>query len=174
MLLLTHHAQSAGSAKLRVDVQAFRNGDVLRIRYTLHGLGDLKIPAASRSTRADELWRHTCLEAFVRSAKDDGYYEFNFAPSTEWAAYRFDGYRQGMRPADVPAPRIEVRRADGRFELRAEVSGLPEGPWRIGLSAVIEETGGPLSYWALAHPAGKPDFHNADCFALELPETARP
>ena len=41
--------------------------------------------------------------------------------------------------------------------------------WRLGLSAVIEDTSGGKSYWALAHPPGKPDFHHADCFALELP-----
>lgn len=40
---------------------------------------------------------------------------------------------------------------------------------QIGLSAVIEEMDGTKSYWALAHPAGKPDFHHPDCFTLELP-----
>jgi hypothetical protein len=34
---------------------------------------------------------------------------------------------------------------------------------------VIEETNGRKSYWALAHPPGKPDFHHSDCFALGLP-----
>jgi hypothetical protein len=50
------------------------------------------------------------------------------------------------------------------------MSSLPrDAPWRLGLSAVIEETSGRKSYWALAHPPGKPDFHHADCFAYELP-----
>ena len=35
------------------------------------------------------------------------------------------------------------------------------------LSAVIEASDG-LSYWALRHPADKPDFHDADGFALLL------
>jgi hypothetical protein len=39
----------------------------------------------------------------------------------------------------------------------------------LGLSAVIEEKDGTKSYWALAHPPGKPDFHHKDCFALTLP-----
>ena len=39
----------------------------------------------------------------------------------------------------------------------------------LGLSAVIEEADGNVSYWALAHPPGKPDFHHSDCLALELP-----
>jgi hypothetical protein len=46
-------------------------------------------------------------------------------------------------------------------------------PWRLGLSAVIEEKGGSKSYWALAHPPGAPDFHHQEAFALEL-SAARP
>jgi hypothetical protein len=41
-------------------------------------------------------------------------------------------------------------------------------PWRLGLSAVIEDKAGHMSYWALAHPPGKPDFHHMDCFAYEF------
>jgi hypothetical protein len=40
--------------------------------------------------------------------------------------------------------------------------------WQIGASAVIEETNGTKSYWALAHPPGKADFHHSDCFAAVL------
>ena len=35
--------------------------------------------------------------------------------------------------------------------------------------AVIEENDGRLSYWALRHAPGKPDFHHPEAFALELP-----
>ena len=45
---------------------------------------------------------------------------------------------------------------------------LPPGPARLGLTAVIEEAGGRLSYWALRHPAERPDFHDAGGFALEV------
>jgi hypothetical protein len=40
--------------------------------------------------------------------------------------------------------------------------------WRLGLSAIIEEASGRRSYWALAHPPGKPDFHHPDSFALRV------
>jgi hypothetical protein len=33
---------------------------------------------------------------------------------------------------------------------------------------VIEDTSGHKSYWALAHPPGKADFHHSDSFALEF------
>jgi hypothetical protein len=43
-----------------------------------------------------------------------------------------------------------------------------DGAWRIGLAAVIEERSGHKSYWALAHPPGKADFHPFDSCALEF------
>jgi hypothetical protein len=122
------------------------------------------------AARADELWQHTCFEAFVRPSAGPGYYEFNFSPSTQWAAYGFDGYRSGMRVAtEIDAPRIELRSTVESYTLQAalELDGLSL-PWRLGLAAVLEETNGRKSYWALAHPPGKADFHQADCFALEL------
>jgi hypothetical protein len=135
-------------------------------------LGDLLLPPVAAPARTDELWRHTCFEAFIQATVDGGYYEFNFAPSTQWAAYRFDGYRGGMRvAAEIGAPKIEVESTRERYTLRASLE-LPEpsssSSWRLALSTVIEETNGRKSYWALAHPAGKPDFHHPDCFACEL------
>jgi hypothetical protein len=39
---------------------------------------------------------------------------------------------------------------------------------RVALAAVIENDTGELSYWALQHAPGKPDFHHPDGFTLEL------
>ena len=39
---------------------------------------------------------------------------------------------------------------------------------RLGAAAVLEDDNGRLSYWALCHPPGKPDFHHPDGFVLEL------
>ena len=149
--------------------------DLLRVTYRIGGdLARVAFPRPQTAVRTDGLWRHSCCEAFL--AAGEGYYEFNFSPSAQWAAYRFDGYRQGGTPAELGAPpALEVVRGDGRYEVAATVDlgpaadRLGSGSWRIGLSAVIEEAGGRLSYWALAHPAGRPDFHHRDCFALELP-----
>jgi hypothetical protein len=135
------------------------------------------LPPPAASTRTDELWRHTCCEAFARPLSGEGYVEINLAPSTQWAAYRFDGYRAGMAPAAVPAPDVEVQAGDSvvltaTLDLGFE---LPrDAPWDVGLTAVLEEAGGWMSYWALAHAPGKPDFHHADCFALQLPPPDRP
>lgn len=47
------------------------------------------------------------------------------------------------------------------------------GAWQMNLTAVIEANDGTKSYWALAHPAGPPDFHNPDCFVARVPAPDR-
>jgi hypothetical protein len=46
--------------------------------------------------------------------------------------------------------------------------GKEGSPLRLGLAAVIETTDGALSYWALAHPAARPDFHRREGWTLQL------
>ena len=162
--LLVHPlSQSGAVARIEIEIQR-PSVDILSLRYLLAGdLDKIVLPQMGPPTRADELWRSTCFEAFITGG--DGYEELNFAPSRAWAAYRFDRYREGMRNADLE-PRIEVQRTAQSFVLRAEFASRSA---RLGLSAVIEEKDGHKSYWALAHPQGAPDFHHSDCFALELP-----
>lgn len=171
------HPDSLSLAVTHLDVDvAHPHPGSLLLRYVVSGkIGDLRMPPLVTAARTDELWRHTCFEVFLGTSGDAAYYEFNFAPSTQWAAYRFSRYRSGMHVAtEVSAPRIEVQSSSDCYTLQASVdlgssSSLPRGArWRLGLSAVIEETNGRKSYWALAHPPGKPDFHHADCFAHEL------
>ena len=116
----------------------------------------------------DGLWRRTCFEAFIRAGSGGGYDEFNLSPSGQWAAYSFSGYRAGMASADVAALAIGFRAEAGGCELRARLPLPGEGPWRLGLCAVIEDIRGDRSYWALAHPPGQADFHHPDAFALEI------
>ena len=171
------HPDSPPFAAIHVHVEVARpHAGSLVLSYLVTGdVGALRMPLPMAAARADELWRHTCFEAFVRASPGSAYYEFNFAPSTQWAAYRFSGYRSGMRAAsEISAPRIEVQSSAERYTLQAtleldRLSGLPrDTPWRLGLSALIEDTNGRKSHWALAHPPGKADFHHADCFVHEF------
>ncbi len=148
------------------------DGDDALLEFAIEGADALVVPAWKTPARRDGLWNTTCCELFVRSPEADGYWEFNFSPSCEWAAYSFSGYRECMaeHPMDVE-PHIEFSRAEDIFTVEADVDfgGLPTGTLQVAISAVIEETDGTKSYWALAHPPGKPDFHHPDCFALSLP-----
>ena len=174
---LTLHPDSRCIAATSVEVEIMlpRSGDLV-LQYQVAGkISDLRMPSVTASTRADELWRHTCFEAFVSASSEPSYLEFNFAPSTQWAAYRFSGYRAGMNVAnEIATPRLAVQSAGDRYSLQAalalkELSSLPAGdPWRLALSAVIVEANGRKSYWALAHPPGEADFHHSDGFVHEL------
>jgi len=169
---LVPHAHASTAPLRGITVDAIRPAPrALALGFTATGdIAALRLPPLAAPERADELWRHTCFEAFVQIG--DGYYELNFAPSRQWAAYAFDDYRAGMRNADVSGPQIVVSVADALLSLRADVT-LPPGAermdWRLGLAAVIEDAHGEKNYWALAHPAGKPDFHHPNGFVGVLP-----
>jgi hypothetical protein len=172
-LELKRHPDSPSTAAARIDVDIVRPGaGTLLLTYTVTGtITDLRLPPLLPPARTDELWRHTCFEAFIRPASGAAYVEFNFAPSTQWAAYRFEDYRRGMRAATgVGPPRIEMQSTAERYTLQAAVEwDALSARCRLGLAAVIEEANCNKSYWALAHPAGRPDFHHADGFACEIP-----
>ena len=149
------HSDSLCSAVTHIEVEIMRPcAGSLVLSYLVTGrIGDLRIPAAVAVASTDELWRHTCFEAFVRTSPRPAYYEFNFAPSTQWAAYQFDSYRRGIRAAtEISTPRIEVQSSRTCYSLQAslkidQMSSLQiDGGWRIGLAAVIEETSGHKSY----------------------------
>ena len=166
---LERHFASPCAALARIEASVARRADgSLEVSYRLEGDVDrLRIPARAAPRFADKLWQHTCCELFVADAAGPGYTEFNFSPSGEWAAYRFTQYREGA-PLATRDPQIRVRRGAGALTLEARV--VARGKLRVGLSAVVEQTDGTLSYWALRHAPGKPDFHHPDAFALELDE----
>lgn len=157
-----------------VTVTLRQERDRVSLAYCVAGAGALVMPPLAPPARTDELWRTTCFELFARA--DDGgdaYVEFNFAPSTRWAAYAFDGCRAGMRALALAVPPAIERRDAGVSVVLPRVA-LPSADPLIALTAVIEEEGGRRSFWSLAHPAGAPDFHHRDCFVARLPapETA--
>ncbi len=176
---LVRHPDAACPAAELAGAKLSLLGDrLLMIEYVVVGrVADLIVPPLTVPRRAEGLWRHTCFEAFVRTCDEQAYLEYNFAPSRQWAAYRFDEYRTGMRDAaQDPAPKIEVSKETHRLAATVTLdltAHLPAGmPARLGLSAVLEGRDGVRSFWALNHPAGDPDFHHPACFALELPAAA--
>ena len=175
-LKLHPDSRCAAATRVEVEVALPRSGNLVLQYFVTGKMSDLRIPPVSTPARTDELWRHTCFEAFVRAPPSDAYYELNFAPSTQWAAYRFTGHRSGMRVArDIGAPRFKVQSDAQCYNLQASLdldhlSNMPTNAgWHLGLSAVIEEADGRRSYWALAHPPGEADFHHFDCFTHKLP-----
>jgi hypothetical protein len=173
-------AHGAGTPAVRAVAARVRLLEpLIAFEYRLSGdLAALAIPGFTRQRRADRLWEHTCFEAFVAPAGGARYFELNFSPSTEWAAYAFDRYRDGMRPLALSRePRVAVAAVDDDLHVTAAVelaafAGAP-WPWRIGLTAVVEDVAGARAYYALEHPSEKPDFHDAAAFTVLLDGSAR-
>ncbi len=173
------HPQTPSRPIQRIEVDVRRVGPGgLRLVYRAFGeLGQVRLPDRSTAEpgRTDELWKTTCFEAFIQVPGQPGYVEFNFGMARQWASYRFEGERTGMRVADVEPRAIHSRLNPHWLEMEVEIGpgilcGFDQAvsDWRLGLSAVIEDVDGGLSYWALVHPSAKPDFHHLDSFALTL------
>ena len=188
-LTLACHPDTPVAVARGVRVHLTRNlSGILDVSYAIEGdLRGLRVPSAQalaesprRGPRvASRLWEHTCCEMFVACTGLPGYHEFNFSPSGEWALHAFERYRETRPPAAVHArrldPRLTVRSAPAKLEIDVSIrlNGLSPAyagaSLSIALAAVLEETDGALSYWALRHPPGRPDFHHADGYRLTLP-----
>lgn len=168
---LLPHPALPNTGGLAIEVIVSRAMAGLALSYRITGTTDaIRLPAPAAAGPTDELWRHTCCEAFV--AGDGVYHEFNFSPSGSWAVYRFPDIRQrdpAYRPPVAPAIH-SVADADG-FTLTANIPAalLPAGSERrLGLTAVIEHADGALAYWALRHDTPRPDFHRPATFLIPL------
>lgn len=177
LTLLCHPATPAPVVRA-VEASAMMRADGgLTLAFRVWGdMARLLIPMTGASERTELLWEHTCFEAFVAGAIEPAYREFNFSPSGQWAAYAFSDYRQRDDALVLSeAPQITCSLFAGRLEIEARLAqeGLPDsdGGLQIGLAAVIEAADvvdGSHSYWALHHPALRPDFHHRQAFTLEL------
>ena len=176
-LSLVRHPDTPCRAIREITVSAARNEwHQLVLLFRLAGdITSLSIPSpVPYSSRRHGLWQTTCVETFAKPVAGSAYAEFNFSPSTAWAAYQFKAYRQPIEPPRIDALPIDVEFTDDEMSISAAVDTstisllASDAPWQLALSAVIEESDGTKSYWALAHPPGAPDFHHPDCFQLTL------
>ena len=157
----------------RVEAGIRRSKFDIEMIFRVVGSEEVLWPEPARAERLDGLWRTTCFELFVAGRQEPHYSEYNFSPSTAWAAYDFSSYRTGMRDRVAMVNAVIDRLVEG-IHARCEFVSFGPGPVRIGLSAVVEELGGTKSYWALAHAPGAPDFHNPACFTTVLAPAAAP
>ena len=174
---LRPHPQSPCKAVRRIGIDiGFEAGPgLLQVRFRIEGDVDrLVLPSAGLARRSDGLWQHTCFEAFLRPDANESYHEFNFAPSGDWAAYRFGGRRSDRSLPDMTELPIRFRAERERCDLSADIpiGSLPElaaaAALNAGVAAVVETDDGYLSYWALAHGGERPDFHDPSTFSLRV------
>ena len=114
------------------------------------------IPEAAEPARADELWKTTCFEAFLRPHGERGLSRVEFRAVGRMGGVRF--HRLPRRHDATPRSRRPVHPDGGQFHLvgaRRDDRRRRRPNWELGLSAVLEEKDGTKSYWALAHPTAK-------------------
>jgi len=170
------HCHAAGKSMSVQSVEAFvqrLSASALKLSYRLQGnIHALRIPGSVPAARRDGLWQHTCAELFVAVPDQEAYFEFNFSPSTEWAAYEFSAYRQQGVPApalDPPLIVCEQQLQELMLQVDIAIPALIQSErWQLGLSMVIEDAQGQLSYWALVHAGEHPDFHRRESFVLDI------
>jgi hypothetical protein len=164
---LVAHPDTPPAAVREITARITPDGDWLRLRWRIEGAHKLVVPPFAGKGRADGLWQTTCFELFLQVPGEADYTELNLSPSERWNAYDFSGYREGMAERPFPhEPSCAMRKGEALaiFDAAVPVSAVPTAPWRLNMTAVIEEEGGVKSLWALAHPSGPPDFHDAACF----------
>ncbi|MGA1728793.1 MAG: DOMON-like domain-containing protein [Steroidobacteraceae bacterium] len=171
------HPSGQGGNMRRVTAMArAREDGGLTLAYRLEwSAGFLRLPVVPASGRHNTLWHHTCLEAFLQAPGQPGYHEFNFSPAGAWAAYRFSGFRQDMEDLPLSLPptlRIDQGQEHLYMECQLPRDALPNEAPRIGLTAILEDRDGGLHFWALHHPAPRPEFHDQNGFVLQLSRQA--
>jgi hypothetical protein len=159
----------------RVGGSVSRQEGRLTLAYELTGeVASVAWPAPSPAPeRRDRLWQQTCCECFLARPGDAGYWEANLSPAGHWQLYRFDDYRQGLRTETaIAAPAIvtEQDAAASRLSATLDLGSLlaPAQSLLLGVTLVVCTVDGATSYWALAHPGERPDFHHRAAFRLTL------
>jgi len=160
---------------LKIAGNIARNGNKLAIRYILEN--DLKeiaiAPPSNTPSRKHELWQDTCFEFFLGIKDFARYWEFNLSPVGHWNVYRFDGYRQGMQE-ETAFEKLSFNvqnQADGLIlVLDVDLDKIisTEEAIEVGITTVIKDRNGEVTYWALTHQGAEADFHLRDSFIVKL------
>lgn len=168
-LSLHPHCASGSAIAIAAAIEPTPGG--CRAVYVARGdISRISVPKIDQPGRFDNLWKTTCFEIFW-SHDGTSYREFNLSPSTHWASYDFDGFRENMR--DAPAGvEIDVNVSDTELRLEAKIICDLLLPATVALNAIIEGSDGVNQYWAMAFGPGAPDFHDVACRTLRLEASA--
>ncbi len=169
MTALTLHPDCAVGSITRIDASIEATAAGCRAIFRAYGdVARVHVPIVqSAGVRTDHLWQTTCFEIFWQPEAGTCYREFNLSPSTRWACYDFDNFREGMRNAPADVRITTVVAADHLCVMADIISDLPRTA-NVALNAIIEDGDGKNRFWALAFADGKPEFHSETCRALRI------
>ena len=161
-------------AELNVNEESIYISFRIRNNLDLIDLGN----GTPNKKRVIKLWEKTCFELFIKNEKDQ-FIEFNFAPNFEWNCFYFD--KKGGALAEwekMPRPESDILLSAEHFFMFVNIRKefFPEGFFNsnkkqilsAGISSVIKEKIGSLSYWAMTHADVQPNFHHFDSFKYKF------
>ncbi|MCX5883722.1 MAG: DOMON-like domain-containing protein [Deltaproteobacteria bacterium] len=162
-------------SSLKFAGEISRVSNRLAIHYELFGhLTEVVIPMpVDMPARKNALWEETCFEFFIAVKDSSQYWEFNLSPAGHWNVFRFAAYRKGMQEdMAIGSLPLRVRRQSITLSLSLEINLdrvlHRDQALEVGISAVIKQCDGMMSYWSLSHPGPQADFHRRDGFLIEL------
>lgn len=161
-----------------IEAELNTNQDALFISYKVTGkelpLIDLghEIP---QHKRVIKLWEKTCFELFIKNQKDS-YVEFNFSPEFEWNAFYF--VKKGATLTEyerIDSVKTDILLSLNVFHLIVQIDKrkFPDGFFdgnelSAGVTSVVKQKNGSLSYWALSHEDTRPNFHDFRSFRYKF------
>ncbi|MFA6238695.1 MAG: hypothetical protein WC635_15275 [Bacteriovorax sp.] len=168
----------ATAPKIRIETELNQNSDSLFISYRIRAGFDL-IDCGSgtpKKERITGLWEKTCFELFVKNESGQ-YVEFNFSPNFEWNCFYFNKKGDALSEwSKMRAPATDILFSEDHFLHFSVIKKdlFPDGFFdsehslSVGITAVIKEKTGALSYWALSHADSRPNFHHFDSFKYKF------
>lgn len=162
---------------IKISGRVERTSHLFTIRYSLTGIIEtILFPAASsHPARKDDLWKSTCFEFFIALPNDPQYWEFNMSPSGDWNVYYMEAYRRVGFKAETRIQQlpfsVRCQPSEVKVEAALDLSSIisRENEIQVAITSVIQLKDEHETYWALAHPKLKADFHARETFILTLP-----
>lgn len=136
--------------------------------YLYHPPESLDWPKpAERPEFRNQLWQKTCFECFEKHVHTPNYWEWNLAPSGDWACFEFTDYRQKHQDVNHRQPLVKGERHEHGGHVQVQVPRHIKQAARLGVAAILS-CQGRCQYWSLIHPGPQPDFHDPKGMIIEL------
>jgi hypothetical protein len=174
--LIPYDLKTAPQCVFQIELN--QNAECLFISYGLkENLETLDFGSPTpHKERVMKLWEKTCFEIFVKNEKDS-YVEFNFSANFEWNCFYFQKKGDALKEWErMNRPATDILLSMDQYFLVAEIRkelfppGFFDGAHElsVGISGVLKEKSGGLSYWALSHHDSRPNFHDFRSFVKML------
>ncbi len=168
----------ATAPKTNITIELNQNDESLFVSYRIQeGLELIDIGNGTpHKERVIGLWEKTCFELFIKNQFGQ-YIEFNFSPTFEWNCFYFNKKGDALAeylPMQMPVTDILLSKDHFLQFSVIKKEHFPKGFFdsknelQAGITSVIKEKNGPISYWALSHNDSKPNFHHFDSFKYKF------